>query len=722
MTVSLAGTLAHYRLTEKLGEGGMGIVWRAFDTRLDRDVAIKFLHSSVLHDPDRLARFEREAKAVAALNHPNIVTIYSVEEADGCRFFTMELVRGKTLSALIPRDGLPLDRVLEVAVPLADALGAAHAAGITHRDLKPSNIMVGDDGRVKILDFGLAKFRRAASPSITSGLPTRTVSQAGSVSGTVPYMSPEQLRGRPLDPRSDIFSLGVVLYEMATGRRPFDGDTPADLVASILKDAPGPITDINPGYPHHFARIVNHCLEKEPERRPQSAADLRDELASLTDAGEEEAPAPGPSIAVLPFADMSREKDQEYFCEGVAEEIINALTRVKGLQVASRTSAFGLKATPLSSRDIGRKLRVRHLLEGSVRKSGDRLRITVEMTDVEGGFHLWSERFDRQMEDIFAIQDEIAANVARNLELTLGPGAQRAMQKAQPSDIQAYDFYLRGRRYFYQYRRKGMEYALQMFSRAIEIDPRYALAYAGIADCSSYLYMYDVRSEENRARVESASRKALELDPDLAQAHASRGMALSLQGRHGEAEQAFEMAIKLDPQLFEAHYFYARDAFAQGKLDKSLQQYERAIAVRPEDYQCPLLCAQIYTSLGREAEAMTSRRRGLRLAEDRLKTHPHEVRALYLGASALVSLGERDLGLQWADRAVRMEPDDSMLLYNVGCIKSLAGRIEEAIDCLEKANRAGLRQREWCANDSDLDPVRRHPRFLALMESMEKAP
>jgi tetratricopeptide (TPR) repeat protein len=231
-----------------------------------------------------------------------------------------------------------------------------------------------------------------------------------------------------------------------------------------------------------------------------------------------------------------------------------------------------------------------------------------------------------------------------------------------------------------------------------------------------------VRSEENRARVESASRKALELDPDLAQAHASRGMALSLQGRHGEAEQAFEMAIKLDPQLFEALYFYARDEFAQGMLDKSLQQYERAIAVRPEDYQCPLLCAQIFTSLGREAEAMTSRRRGLRLAEDRLKTHPHEVRALYLGASALVGLGERDLGLQWADRALQMEPDDSMLLYNVGCIKSLAGCIEEAIDCLEKANRAGLRQREWCANDSDLDPVRRHPRFQALMESMEKAP
>ncbi|HET6279280.1 MAG TPA: tetratricopeptide repeat protein, partial [Candidatus Polarisedimenticolia bacterium] len=516
--------------------------------------------------------------------------------------------------------------------------------------------------------------------------------------------------------------LGVVLYEMATGRRPFSGDTPADLVASILKDTPAPITDLHPGYPHHFARIVKHCLEKEPERRPRSAADLRNELASLTDAGEEEAPAPGPSIAVLPFADMSREKDQEYFCEGIAEEIINALTRVKGLQVASRTSSFGLKGTPLGSRDIGRKLRVRHLLEGSVRKSGDRLRITVEMTDVEGGFHLWSERFDRQMEDIFAIQDEIAANVARNLELSLGPGAQRAMHKAQPSDIQAYDFYLRGRRYFYQYRRKGMEYALQMFSRAIEIDPRYALAYAGIADCSCYLYMYDVRSEENRARVESASRKALELDPDLAQAHASRGMALSLQGRHGEAEQAFELAIRLDPQLFEAHYFYARDAFAQGKLDKSLQEYERASAVRPEDYQCPLLSAQIYTSLGREAEAMASRRRGLRLAEDRLKTHPHEVRALYLGASALVGIGERDLGLQWANRALQMEPDDSMLLYNVGCIKSLAGRIDEAIDCLEKANRAGLTQREWYANDSDLDPVRRHPRFLALMESMEKAP
>lgn len=722
MVVAPSGVLAHYRLTEKLGEGGMGIVWKALDTRLDREVAIKFLHSSVLHDPDRLSRFELEAKAVAALNHPNIVTIFSVEESDGTRFFTMELVRGKTLSELIPQGGLPVDRVLEIGVALADALGAAHEAGITHRDFKPSNIMVGDDGRVKILDFGLARYRKAAPPSVTSDLPTRTVSQAGSISGTVPYMSPEQLRGRALDPRTDIFSFGVVLYEMATGRRPFGGETPADLVASILKDTPRPLTEINPEYPLHLGRIVKHCLEKDPGRRLQSAIDLRNELASLTDEGALEEPPPGPSIAVLPFVDMSREKDQEYFCEGIAEEIINALTKIPGLQVASRTSSFQLKASSLGSRDLGRKLRVRNLLEGSVRKSGDKLRITVEMTDVEQGFHLWSERFDRQLEDIFAIQDEIATNVAHNLECTLGPGGHRAIQQAQTRDVEAYDFYLRGRGYYYQYRRKSMEYALQMFSRAIEIDPNYALAYAGIADCSCYLFLYDVRSEENRERVESASRRALELDPDLAQAHASRGMALSLRGHHREAEQAFEKAINLDPHLFEAHYFYARDAFTQGKFDLAIQQYERAMAVRPEDYQCPLLCAQVYKSLGREAEAEAARRRGLRLAEDHLKTHPHEVRALYLGASALVSLGERDLGLRWADRALEMEPNDSMLLYNVGCIKSLAGRIDEAIDCLERANRAGLTQREWYANDSDLDPLRRHPRFQALMESMEQAP
>jgi adenylate cyclase len=423
---------------------------------------------------------------------------------------------------------------------------------------------------------------------------------------------------------------------------------------------------------------------------------------------------PGPSVAVLPFSDMSREKDQDYFCEGVAEEIINVLSRVEGLRVAPRTSAFRFRNAAVSSQEIGRRLKVATLLEGSVRESGTRLRIAVRLTAAGGETQLWAETYDREMSDIFAIQDEIARNVAAALKIQLSAKTSAAIEKASTRNVEAYDYYLRGRKFFYQYGTREIECALQLFLRAIERDPAYALAYAGLADCWSYLYLYSERNDALADQADWAGRKAAELDPDSAQALASRGVALSLKQRDQEAEAAFEGAIRLDPLLFEARYFYARHRFSRGHLDQALALYEAAIRVRPEDYQAPLLMAQIYEDLGRAGDAAAVRRRGLSAAEQHFKLNPDDARALYMAANGMVALGDRERGRAWAERALAMRPDDPMVLYNVACVYSLLGDAGPAIACLEKAVQSGLSQKGWLDHDSNLDAVRGDPRFQAL--------
>jgi adenylate cyclase len=427
-----------------------------------------------------------------------------------------------------------------------------------------------------------------------------------------------------------------------------------------------------------------------------------------------------PSVAVLAFSDMSPERDQEYFCDGIAEEITNNLAQVKGLRVAARTSSFAFKGKLEDVRTIGRRLSVATVLEGSVRKVGNYLRIAAQLIDVNDGYHLWSERYDREFKDVFVIQDEISRSIAATLKITLSPKERDAIGRVPTTHLQAYDYYLRGRQFFYQYKRKGIEFALKMFSQAIELDPTYVRAYAGIADCCSFLYMYAGSHEVHRNQADLASLKAIKLNPESAEAHASRGVALSLQGAYDEAEQAFQTAIRLDPRLFEAYYFYARTAFIQGNLERAIELYAKASDVNPQDYQAPLLVAQSYADLGRHAEAEDARRRGIQLAEARLKLNPDEARALYMGANGLVALGEFDTGLEWANQALAMDPDEPMVLYNVACIQSLAGRNEDAIDSLERAVRSGLTQKNWLIHDSNLDPLRTHPRYCALIKLLEQ--
>lgn len=424
------------------------------------------------------------------------------------------------------------------------------------------------------------------------------------------------------------------------------------------------------------------------------------------------------SIAVLPFADLSQHQDQGYFCEGIAEEILNALSRIQGLRVASRTSAFRFRERAADICELGRKLRVRTLLEGSVRKSDQRLRIAVQLADTESGYQLWSESFDRELRDIFAVQEEIARHVAEELEVTLSPNENAALKRAPTTNTEAYDFYLRGRSYYYRYGPRDISHATEMFTRAIERDGTYAMAYAGLADCWSYLYLYAERNAALLDQADWASAKSVELDPDSAQAHASRAVVLSARGQDQEATAAFESALRLDANLFEAHYFYARHAFAHGDREKAIQRYEEAMRVRPEDYQAPLLVAQSYDDLGRLDEARAARLKGIAAAEQHLTLNPDDARALYMAANGMVAVGERERGREWAQRALKAEPDNPMLLYNVGCIYSMLGLVEEAVDCVERAVAGGLTQKGWYVNDSNLDALRTHPRFEALLERL----
>ena len=443
----IGSTLAHYRILSPLGTGGMGEVFLARDTRLERDVALKLIREEFAADGERLARFEREARAIAALNHPSIVTIYAIEEDSGRRFFTMELVEGRTLREVTPPAGLPAPELLRVGVALADALAAAHARGVVHRDLKPANVMITHEGRVKVLDFGIAKLDVSGLPTATAVGPAADLgaTRQGAVLGTAGYMAPEQMKGQPVDARANLFALGLVLFEAASGRHPFPGEDAWARNAAALTLAPLPLERLRPDLPLALGRLLLRCLERDPAARPPGAAAVRAELEGI--AGQVgAATGRGHSVAVLPFADLSAAQDQGYFCEGIAEELLAVLARIEGLRVASRTSAVHLHHQRLDIRDIGRQLNVNAVLEGSVRKAGERLRITAQLIDVASGYHLWSERFDRTLDDIFAIQDEIAARTAEALRGVLTAQDEAALRRERREDPRAYDYYLRGRK------------------------------------------------------------------------------------------------------------------------------------------------------------------------------------------------------------------------------------------------------------------------------------
>jgi len=427
-----------------------------------------------------------------------------------------------------------------------------------------------------------------------------------------------------------------------------------------------------------------------------------------------------PSIAVLAFSDMSAEKDQEYFCDGIAEEILNNLTHVKGLNVAARTSSFAFKGKSEDIRIIGRKLGVDAVLEGSIRKSGTSVRISAQLINVADGYQLWSERYDRKLKDIFVIQEEIAHSIVRSLEVELSDNEKLLLKKIPTKNIDAYEFYIRGQQFFYQSKRKSIEYAIEMFSHATDKDPRYALAYAGLADCYSYLYMYFDNAGSNLELAQKMSQIAVDLDPELAEAHTARGFAMSLCQSYKEAENEFKTAIQMNPRLFEAYYFYARTCFAMGRLEDAALLYERAEDVNPEDCQASFLLAFTCRGMGQKERSETAYRRTLAKAEKHLELNPDDSRILYVAATALLELGEREKSIEWAKKAYSLDPTDPYIVYGIACFHCRVGNLKEALDYLEQSVRAGFAHMEWIMNDIDFDPIRKTHRFQALIKQLEK--
>jgi non-specific serine/threonine protein kinase len=708
-------TLSHFEIREKLGAGGMGEVFLAEDTNLKRRVAVKLLSSELASDPKARQLIFREARAASQLSHPNIATVYEVDEVDGTPFIAMEFIGGDSLKGLLDRGSITSSTLPGIIRQAAEGLKEAHAAGILHRDIKPGNIMVDERGTVKILDFGLAALtaqERTAGESEDQFL-SRTATK-WTTGGTVPYMSPEQLGGAATDARTDIFSFGVLLYECLTGRMPFQGQTSIDVMHAVLRQTPTPVRGLVPDISPGWERLVERCLAKSPEQRPSSMAEVLEVLKQPATATSEQEK----SLAVLYFENLSRDDEDEYFRDGITEDIITELSKIEEIKVFSRSAVFAFRDQHVTAPEVGQQLDASHVLEGSLRRAGSRVRITGRLVETRTGHTVWAERYDRELEDIFAIQDELAQAIARAMEVMLTDQEKEAIEKPQTADIQAYDFYLRGRQYFHRFRRQGFDFARQMFARATVIDPTYARAYAGVAYCCSFMYMYYESTEANLKEAEAASGKALELDPDLAEAHVSRGLAVSLSQRFDEAVKEFETAIELDPNLFEAYYFYARARFAQGNMEEAGRLFQEAARVNPDDYQAPLLYAQVLQGLGRQHEATAAYREALEVIKKHVELHPDDPRALYLGSSAHSQTGDREHALEWAGRALAIDPEDPSVLYNVACNYARLGELEKSLDCLEKSVTTGMGQKEWIENDPALDPLRDHPRYKTLIESL----
>jgi len=626
----------------------MGVVYKARDTRLERLVALKFLPPERVADPERKRRFIREARAASALNHPNIITIHDIAEEGGADFIVMECISGRTLSQVIAGKPLPVKDALGYAVQIADALVAAHRAGIIHRDLKPGNVMVTEDGRVKVLDFGLAKLTEQAPES------TLTL-----VVGTAAYMAPEQAEGQAADARSDIYSLGAVLYEMLAGRRAFSG---------FGREEPAPLKDVPP----ELQQIVARCLKRNPAERFQTAGELK---TALEEASRE--PQAAPSIAVLPLANLSADKENEYFSDGLAEEIINALTKLPGLRVPARTSSFAFRGKEVDVSEIGAKLKVGHILEGSVRKAGDRLRVTAQLINVADGYHLWSERYDRRMADVFDIQDEIAQAIVDKLRVQLI--GEQPLVKRHTANLEAYSYYLKARYHMATGWVESFTGVRESFERAITLDPHYAPAYAGLAYYHFWAPTFGLSSPlRSYPAAKRAALEALALDDTIAEAHMVLGMIEAFHFEWAPAEREFQRALELNPGLSDCHDMYAFTFLGpMGRLNDAAAEFEQALELDP-------LSLFVQCHVGLLSYWKRDYPLAIRQCRRVLELSPNHTLARFCLALASMADGALDQATRAVEEVVALGGRNALVLGALGLVYARSGRVSEAHELLEE--------------------------------------
>jgi non-specific serine/threonine protein kinase len=727
-------TVSHYRITSKLGSGGMGVVYEAEDTKLGRHVALKFLPAETAQDAGVLERFQREARAASALNHPGICTVYEIDQHEGQHFIAMELLEGETLAERIRKGPFEVGPLLELGIQIADALESAHAKGIVHRDLKPANIFVGPKGQAKVLDFGLAKIERARpaggehSEAPTAVQPNELTS-AGTTLGTVSYMSPEQARGQVTDARTDLFSLGTVLYQMATGVLPFQGETSAVVFEAILNREPAPITQANPQLPAELNRILGKALEKDRGLRYQTATDLKTDLLRLkrdTDSGgrrsaELSGSRPGgaakaveKSVAVLYFENLSGAKEEEYLRDGVTEDIITELSKIKGLKILSRPTVLPFRDKPVTAAQVGQQLKASFVLSGSIRRGGNRLRISSQLVDAQTDSLLWSERYDREMADVFDVQDEIARKIAEALRVQLSPQEQEALAAKPTENLQAYDLYLRGRSYARRHTRQDLEFALQMFQNAVTQDPDFALAHAATANvCAQYHYHYG-RVPGWLERAIDAAQRATALGRDLPEALVAEAWILYAEGKYDESVLRVRRAIERRPDCEGAYYLLGRGLFAAGRFQEVADVAEVAVQTSGDDYNAYVPIINALGALGKDEMRASFRQRRVTALESHLVKVPEDARARVLLASSYAELKRIDEALREMDFAVGLRPNDGNVLYNCACINCKLGRKAEALAALRKAWDAGWKDAVWTRRDPDLALLRGDPEFEKL--------
>ncbi len=728
-------TLSHYTIVRKIGAGGMGVVYEAEDTSLGRRVALKFLPQELAQDTQALERFRREARAASALNHPNICTVYAIEQHEGQHFIAMELLEGQTLAQMIGRQPFALEQIFSLAIQISDALESAHAKGIVHRDIKPANIFVNTRGQVKILDFGLAKMegvRRAAA-----GLPTASQLETGErrddltvpgvALGTVLYMSPEQARGQLADARTDLFSLGAVLYQMATGVLPFQGDTSAVIYEAILNRTPPPVTQVNPAMPPEFARIVDKALEKDRSLRYQTATDLKTDLSRLkrdVDSGGRRAAdssggrVPGEarlgqkSVAVLYFENLSGVKEDEYFRDGITEDIITELSKIRGLNIFSRPTVLAYRDKTVTPAQIGQQLKAAYVLAGSLRRSGSRLRINAQLVDTQTDFPLWSERYDRELKDVFEVQDEIARRIAEALRIRLSPQEQAEIAAKPTEDLQAYDLYLRGKSYARRLTRQDLEFALQMFENAVAQDPNFALGYASIANVCAQNYYHYLRETSWIGRAVAASQRAVALQPEQPEVLVAQAWILYASQQYDDAVRCARQAIERKRDCEGAYYLLGRALFASGRYQELVSIAEEAIEASGTDYNVYVPIVNALGALGKDDANLRLRR--IQTMEEHLKRVPEDARARTILSVDYATLNRADDALRELNLAITLRPTEATVLYNVACVFCMLNKKTEALDALVKAWHAGFKDADWARRDPELALLHGEPEFERL--------